>query len=231
MHCRQFLRRSRVILRRLTQKLRVNRHRLNIRFRSRVKASDLGVEAISLTVFTCSPSKKKLANKAKKALRPYRLTEHNKAQRKSLISTSRQVKLTRSILDSVDSAFTRVTVELKKSLSSFADTLAYNNNINANGGGGRELLRCICCGHELNDQHENGGYLCGYCKTPFACEGGICDFLSKKSETLELSPENSFDLLFKLESDSCWFSGRNLLIKNLISNHLPLDATILEIGC
>jgi SAM-dependent methyltransferase len=34
-----------------------------------------------------------------------------------------------------------------------------------------------------------------------------------------------------LESDSFWFSGRNLLIKNMISNHLPLNSTILEIGC
>lgn len=44
-------------------------------------------------------------------------------------------------------------------------------------------------------------------------------------------PEDCFDFFFGLEKASFWFSGRNLLIKNIMSNHLPLNSTILEIGC
>jgi SAM-dependent methyltransferase len=93
------------------------------------------------------------------------------------------------------------------------------------------LLRCPYCEHELSHQREDDTYLCTNCSISFRYEDGIYNFLSKESEIQEFFPEESFDLLFRLEKNSFWFSGRNLLIKNIISNYLPLDSTILEVGC
>lgn len=93
------------------------------------------------------------------------------------------------------------------------------------------MLRCIYCEQELIHQENEAIYLCTSCNTSFKCEEGIYNFLCKESEIQHLFPEDSFDLLFKLEKDSFWFSGRNLLIKNILTNHLPLESTILEIGC
>jgi SAM-dependent methyltransferase len=93
------------------------------------------------------------------------------------------------------------------------------------------LLRCIYCEQELISQQPDAGYLCKDCRALFNCDNGIYNFLRDDSEVQEFFPENSFDHLFKLEGDNFWFFGRNLLIKYLISNYLPINSTILEIGC
>jgi SAM-dependent methyltransferase len=93
------------------------------------------------------------------------------------------------------------------------------------------LLKCIYCEQELISQQPDGGYLCKNCSTSFTCENGICNFLYNGSETQKFFPKDSYDLLFQLESNSFWFFGRNLIIKHMISNYLPLNSTILEIGC
>ncbi len=93
------------------------------------------------------------------------------------------------------------------------------------------MLKCVYCEQELIHKQATGGYLCEHCNTSFAYENGLYNFLRNESETQEFFLEDDYDLLFQLESNSFWFFGRNLLIKHMVSNYLPLSSTILEIGC
>lgn len=92
------------------------------------------------------------------------------------------------------------------------------------------MLKCVYCAEELID-HVNRGFRCTRCDTLFTCDNGIYNFVSKESEIHEFFPEDSFDLLFRLESDNFWFLGRNLLIKHMVTNNLSFNSMILEIGC
>jgi SAM-dependent methyltransferase len=95
------------------------------------------------------------------------------------------------------------------------------------------LLQCVYCEQELTYKQATREYLCEYCNTSFAHDNGVYDFLRNESEkeTRDFFPKDSYDLLFQLENNSFWFLGRNLLIKNIISNYLAPNSMILEIGC
>jgi SAM-dependent methyltransferase len=84
------------------------------------------------------------------------------------------------------------------------------------------VRRCLSCGTTFAD-----GWRCPSCGFEPA-PNGFPDFVTAVGDTF---PEESFDLLARLEESSFWFRARNELIGWALGRYFPRGRSFLEVGC
>jgi SAM-dependent methyltransferase len=92
---------------------------------------------------------------------------------------------------------------------------------------GPEMKHCLSCEKPF-DSAEWNCPICGF--TPELHDGHYCftPYLARQNDGFSAE---SFELLFKLESQNFWFRSRNKLIIWAIRNYFPEMRNMLEIGC
>lgn len=91
------------------------------------------------------------------------------------------------------------------------------------------MIRCAKCHSPL---HKNShGYFCPDCNTHLSDHGGILRFSPTETDNENHFPEAAFEILYKAEENNFWFRVRNLIIGEVVQNHLPTHSRLIEVGC
>lgn len=84
------------------------------------------------------------------------------------------------------------------------------------------MRRCLSCGTTFGD-----GWRCPSCGFE-PSQNGFPDFVTAVGDTF---PEESFDVLARVEETSFWFRARNELIAWALGRYFPQARSFLEVGC
>lgn len=91
------------------------------------------------------------------------------------------------------------------------------------------MIRCVKCHNPL--YQKASGYFCPNCNIDIFPYKGILRFSSTIDNNENHYPRDAFEKLNKLEEKNFWFRVRNLIIGEVVQNHLPANSRLIEVGC
>jgi SAM-dependent methyltransferase len=91
------------------------------------------------------------------------------------------------------------------------------------------MIRCVECHNPL--YQDSSGYFCPNCNVYQSDHEGILRFSATRDNDEIHFPKGAFENLYKTEENNFWFRVRNLIIGEMVQNHLPARSRLMEVGC